>query len=69
MLDITTVRRTFYMKYTRSIFYKTAYDLCPNIHSGDLYCNICEGVVEALEKAYQAGVSYAYWKQQQENRK
>ena len=57
------------MKYTRSIFYKTAYNLCPNIHSGDLYCNICEGVVEALEKAYQAGVSYAYWKQQQENRK
>jgi len=68
MLDPTTADGRPYMKYTLSRFYYIAFNLCPNLHAGDLYCSICERVTEALEQTYQAGVSYGYWKQKENSK-
>jgi len=68
MLDTTIASRRLYMKYRLSRFYYIAYNLCPNLHAGDLYCSICERVTEALEKTYQDGVSYGYWKQKENSK-
>ena len=43
-----------WMKYTETIFYEVAYDICPfaDCHARDEFCAVCMRITRAVESAY-----------------